>query len=167
MAEENQAASQEDNAPQLRAEKIFIKDVSFETPNSPSIFTEEWKPSLTFDMGQQVSKVSDDMFEVVLVITATTVVGDKTAYLAEVHQAGLFSLQWSDQRQLDRMLGVICPRMLYPYACSAASDLVTRGGFPQLILAPLNFDALYQQRLEEVKENNDSAEAPESSTSSS
>ncbi len=154
MAEEDQAAAQNENRPTVRAEKIYLKDVSFETPNSPTIFTIDSRPQLNFNFGQKIAKISDDgLYEVVLVLTATTKVEDKTAYLAEVHQAGVFTIQHDDQQQIGRLLGVFCPRMLYPYACAAISDLVSKGGFPQLLLAPLNFDALYQQRLNEAQEN--------------
>jgi preprotein translocase subunit SecB len=163
MVDEAQAASGDENKATLRPEKIYLKDVSFETPNSPTIFTLEWQPQLNFDIGQKVAKVSDEgLYEVVLVLTATTTVNDKTAYLAEIQQAGIFTLHAADQAQLDRMLAVVCPRMLYPYACAAMSDLVSRGGFPQLLLAPLNFDALYQQRLVEAQEK--SAAEPAEST---
>ncbi len=154
MAEEQPAASGEENKAALRPEKIYLKDVSFETPNSPTIFTLEWQPQLNFDIGQKVTKVSDEgLYEVVLVLTATTKVSEQTAYLAEVQQAGIFTIQGTDQEQLDRLLGVFCPRMLYPYACAAMSDLVSKGGFPQLLLAPLNFDLLYQQRLDGAQQN--------------
>lgn len=154
MAEEDQAAAQNENKPSVRAEKIYLKDVSFETPNSPTIFTIEWRPQLNFEFGQKISKVSDDgLYEVVLVLTATTKIDDKTAYLAEIHQAGIFTIQHDDQQQIDRLLGIFCPRMLYPYACAAMSDIVSKGGFPQLLLAPINFEALYQQRLNEAEEN--------------
>lgn len=152
MAEEEQAASQDENRPVIRTEKIYLKDVSFETPNAPTIFTLEWQPKLNFNIGQKASPISEDLYEVVLTLTATTTVGDQTAYLAEVHQAGIFTLQAREQEQLDRLVGVVCPRMLYPYACAALSELVTKGGFPQLLLAPLNFEALYQQRLQEKNE---------------
>lgn len=163
MAEEQQAASTEENKVALRPEKIYVKDVSLETPNSPTIFTQEWQPKLNFDIGQKVTKVSDDgLYEVVLVLTATTTVDDMTAYLAEVHQAGIFTIQNTEPQQLDHMLGVFCPQMLYPYACATLTDLVTRGGFPQLVLAPLNFDAIYQQRLHEAQQHA-AAEQTESS----
>ena len=95
----------------------------------------------------------DGVYEVVLVLTATTTVDDTTAYLAEVHQAGIFTIQNTEPQQLDHLLGVFCPQMLYPYACATLTDLVTRGGFPQLVLAPLNFDAIYQQRLHEAQQH--------------
>ena len=154
MAEEQQAASTEENKVALRPEKIYVKDVSLETPNSPTIFTQEWQPKLNFDIGQKVTKVSDDgLYEVVLVLTATTTVDDMTAYLAEVHQAGIFTIQGTNQQQLDSLLAVFCPRMLYPYACAAMSDLVSKGGFPQLMLAPLDFESMYRQRLDEAQQN--------------
>ena len=154
MAEEDQTAAQNDDKPKIRTEKIYLKDVSFETPNSPAIFTVKWQPHLSFDFGQKIVELPEDgLFEVVLILTATSTVEDKTAFLAEVHQAGIFTFQNYDQQQTERLLGVFCPRMLYPYACAAMSDLVTKGGFPQLLLAPINFDALYQQRLKEAEDN--------------
>jgi preprotein translocase subunit SecB len=163
MAEEQPAAPGEENKAALRPEKIYLKDVSFETPNSPTIFTLEWQPQLNFDIGQKVARVSDEgLYEVVLVLTATTTVGDQTAYLAEVHQAGIFTIQGADQAQLDRLLAVFCPRMLYPYACATMSDLVSKGGFPQLLLAPLDFQSMYQQRLD-VAQKNSAAQEVESS----
>jgi preprotein translocase subunit SecB len=159
MAEE-QAAAQEENRPGLRIEKIYLKDVSFETPNSPAVFTMDWKPALNIDISQKVARLSNEgVYEVALVLTATTKIDDKTAYLAEVQQAGIFTLQLPDQSQLDRMLHVICPNLLYPYASAALSDLVSRGGFPQLLLAPVNFDAIYQQRQQEANGNNGAAQA--------
>lgn len=159
MAEEEQAAAVDENRPGLRIEKIYLKDVSFETPNSPAVFTVDWKPALNIDIGQKLARLSDEgVYEVVLVLTATTKIEDKIAYLAEVQQAGIFTLQIPDQAQLERMLHVICPNMLYPYASAALSDLVTRGGFPQLSLAPMNFDAIYQQRQQEANSDNGAAQ---------
>ena len=160
MAEEEQAAAQDENREILRAEKIYLKDLSLETPNSPGIFTIEWQPEMNFDIAQKVARVSEEnLYEVVLVLTATIKVGDKTAYLAEVHQAGLFTIKLNDREKLDRLLGVFCPRMLYPYASAAISELVSKAGFPQLLLAPVNFDQLYQQRLDELYKNGDAPEA--------
>ena len=154
MAEEKQEAGTEENRVSLRPEKIYVKDISLETPNSPAIFTQDWKPKLNFDIGQKVAKISEEgVYEVVLALTATTTVEDKTAYLAEVHQAGIFTIHNTEPQQLDHLLGVFCPQMLYPYACAALSDLVTRGGFPQLVLAPLNFEAIHQQRLQEAQQH--------------
>lgn len=152
MAEEEQNASNETAKAIARIEKIFLKDVSFETPNSPSIFTMEWKPATEFELAHTARKIDDDVYEVVLVITATTKIDDKTAYLAEVHQSGIFTLKVSDEQQLEQATSVFCSRTLYPYACAAMADLVTKGGFPQLLLAPINFDALYQKKLQESGE---------------
>jgi len=151
MAENEQDdARNQENHPVIQAQKIYIKDVSFETPNSPEIFTREWKPAIGLDLGQRVVELPDSHFEVVLSLTATVKVDEATAYLAEVQQAGIFVLHGFDAEKLHKLLNVHCPRMLYPYASFVISDLVTRSGFPQLLLAPVNFDALYKKRLAET-----------------
>ena len=160
MAEEEQAAAQDENRTAIRIDKIYLKDVSFETPNSPAVFTIDWKPALNIDIGQKVARVSDEgMYEVVLVLTATTKIEDQTAYLAEVHQAGIFTIQTRNEERLDRLIHVFCPRMLFPYASAALSDLVTRGGFPQLLVAPINFKAIYEQRQQEANSDTGAAQA--------
>jgi preprotein translocase subunit SecB len=151
MAEQEQdAARNQENHPVIHAQKIYIKDISFETPNSPQIFAREWKPNLNLDLGQAAAELPDSHYEVVLSLTVTVKVDDVTAYLAEVQQAGIFILQGFEPEQLHKIIHVHCPRMLYPYASFVISDLVTRSGFPQLLLAPVNFDALYKKRLSEV-----------------
>lgn len=158
MAEED--AKQETSQPKrmVKAQKIYLKDVSFETPNSPQIFVLDWKPDLTIDFGSSHQPVGDDLYEVVLALTATTKVDDKTAYLAEVHQAGIFLLKGLDQEELQRSLNVSCMRLIYPYACAAVSDLVSRGGFPQLALSPVSFESIYRQRLQQAREQEQTSE---------
>ncbi|MGB5541346.1 MAG: protein-export chaperone SecB [Gammaproteobacteria bacterium] len=147
MAENAQdTAGNQENNPVIHTQKVYIKDISFETPNSPEIFTREWKPNLNLDLGQKITELQDDHYEVVLSLTATMKVDDATAYLAEVQQAGIFLVKGLDTEQMHRILNVHCPRMLYPYASFVISDLVTRSGFPQLLLAPVNFEALYKNR---------------------
>jgi len=151
MAEQDQnAAPAQENNPVVHTKKIYIKDISFETPNSPAVFTREWKPKVKLDLGEQLNELAHDHFEVVLSLTVTVTVGDQTAYLAEVQQAGIFHLQGIDDTRLRNVLHVYCPRQLFPYAAFVISDLVTRGGFPQLLLSPVNFDALYRKRLAEA-----------------
>ncbi len=151
MAENAQdTAGNQENNPVIHTQKVYIKDISFETPNSPEIFTREWKPNLNLDLGQKITELQDGHYEVVLSLTATMKVDDVTAYLAEVQQAGIFLVKGLDPEQMHRILNVYCPRMLYPYASFVISDLVTRGGFPQLLLAPVNFDALYKNRQAEA-----------------
>ena len=152
MADEQQAAPQnEGEQKSIQPQKIYIKDVSFETPNSPDIFLKEWKPHLGVEIGHRAASTPDGLHEVVLVLTVTVKVGDDTAYLAEVQQAGIFSITGHSPDEIQRLHNVFCNRFLYPYACAAISDLVTRGGFPQLLLSPINFDLMYKRRLEEAQ----------------
>ncbi|MDZ4264059.1 MAG: protein-export chaperone SecB [Pseudomonadota bacterium] len=146
MAEE----VQDQTAGQFAVQKIYVKDVSFETPNSPTIFTEtKWEPEVNVQLNSRAAPMADDMHEVVLSVTITTKQGDKTAYLIEVQQAGIFRTAGFEQAQLSHLLGSYCPNILFPYVREAISDMVARGGFPQLLLAPVNFDALYTQHLEQ------------------
>lgn len=147
----------EESSTMLLPQKIYVKDVSFETPNSPRIFLATWEPANTIDLGQRASDLGDDTYEVVLTLTTTVKCGETTAYLAEVHQAGIFTIKGFDEKKLNQILNVYCPRVLYPYACSATTELVTRGGFPQLTLAPISFDAIYHHRQNEAE----SAGAPD------
>ena len=139
----------EDAQTQFAIQKIYIKDISFETPNSPQIFLDKWEPDVSLQLSNTASVLSGNTHEVVLSLTVTAKVQDKTAYLVEVQQAGIFDIHGYDETQLAAVIGSYCPHVLFPYAREVVSDLVTRGGFPQLLLAPLNFDALYRQHLEE------------------
>lgn len=136
---------------QLEIQKVYLKDVSLETPNSPMIFTEPWKPEINVQFNSNASPVTDNVHEVVLTLTITARMGDKTAYLAEVHQAGIFVLKGFDPQQLGPVLGAFCPNVLYPFAREAIASLVGKGGFPPLLLSPVNFEALYLQRLQAQK----------------
>ncbi len=129
--------------------KIYIKDISFETPHSPAIFTEEWKPDINLNLASETSPVGVDLYNVVLSITVTVKIGEKTAFLVEVQQAGIFNVKGFADHELRHMLGSYCPNILFPYARELVSDLATRGGFPQLLLAPVNFDALYAQHMQQ------------------
>jgi len=139
-------------------QKIYTKDISFETPNSPNIFTQKWEPSLDLNLITQVAPLENSMFEVGLTITVTVKIADNIAYLVEVIQAGIFSVGGFSDQEMGPMLGSFCPNILFPYAREVISDLVSKGGFPQLILAPVNFDALYMQHLQQ------SQQMPESKT---
>ncbi|MEW6353723.1 MAG: protein-export chaperone SecB [Pseudomonadota bacterium] len=124
-------------------QKLYVKDLSFETPNSPQIFLEQWKPDVKLQLRSQAAPQSADVYEVVLTLNITATLGEKTAYLVEVQQAGIFSIKGFSEADMGAMLGSYCPTILFPYAREVVSDLVTKGGFPQLLLAPVNFDALY------------------------
>jgi len=149
MSEENNAQTEDGGQGKFNIQKIYVKDISFEAPNTPEIFTVEWEPHNNLDLNTNTKTLADNIYEVVLSITVTTTVGDKTAYLVEVQQAGIFHLEDFSESDLHGMLGSFCPNLLFPYAREAVSDVVTRGGFPQMLLAPINFDALYQQHLEQ------------------
>jgi len=145
-------APQQENRTQFTIQKIYVKDLSFEAPNSPQVFLEKWEPEVSLQISNNGTALSDTTQEVVLTLTVTAKQHDKTAYLIEVQQAGIFSIEGYDQEQLAAMVGGYCPHVLFPFARETVSDLVTRGGFPQLLLAPINFDALYRQHLEQMKQ---------------
>ncbi|AXK73333.1 protein-export chaperone SecB [Lysobacter sp. TY2-98] len=128
-------------------EKIYVKDVSFEVPGAPAVFNEQTQPQLQMNLSQQVTRLNDSAFEVVLGVTLTCLADDKPLYLAEVKQAGVFGLAGFDAQTLDAMLGTHCPGVLYPYARQIISDLIQAGGFPPFLLQPLNFEGLYAEGL--------------------
>ncbi len=129
-------------------QKLYVKNVSFEAPGALEAMRHEWKPEVKLDINTQSTKLEDDMFEVAITVTATTTIDKKAVFLVEVQQVGVFSVGGFDDAQMGHMLGSLCPNILFPYARETISDLVIRGGFPPLYLAPINFDALYTQHLE-------------------
>ena len=135
------------SAAQFTLEKIYVKDVSFEAPNAPQVFNEQGQPQLNMNLNQKVERLDGDLFEVVLGVTLTCTLGEKTVYLAEVEQAGIFGLAGFDERTLDMMLGTYCPNVLFPYVRQSISDLITNGGFPPFYMQPINFEALYAEGL--------------------
>ena len=160
MSEEEQpAAETEENKSIIRPQKIYLKDVSFEAPNSPGLFTKKWEPKLSVELNHSVSMLEDDIYEAILIVTVTATVEDKTAFLAEVHQAGIFVLKGRDPEELQRLQHIASLRTIYPYACAALSDLVTKGGFPQLLLLPMNFAAIYAKKLEQATDQNETPDA--------
>lgn len=149
MAEVGKQAKNESQGqgsePEFGIQRIYIKDLSFEAPNSPQVFLEDWQPELNMDLGTKTDALGDDNHEVVLTVTVTVKMKEKTIFLVEIKQAGIFTIKNFPEDQLRPMLGSFCPNILYPYAREAVTDAVVRGGFPQLYLTPVNFDALYQQ----------------------
>ncbi|MEX0732608.1 MAG: protein-export chaperone SecB [Aquisalimonadaceae bacterium] len=135
---------------QFSIHKIYLKDSSFEVPGAPEIFRGEWKPQVNVDLGTETKRIDDNTFESVLRITVTAKLEDKTAYLCEVEQAGIFGIAGFEGETLDALLGSYCPANLFPYAREAISDLVGKGGFPQMLLGPVNFEALYMQKKQEA-----------------
>lgn len=142
---------------QFGIQKIYLKDISFEAPNAPQIFLEKWEPEVSLQLGNNAIQLSEGVHEVTLTVTVTAKLKDKTAYLVEIKQVGIFNIQGFDQPGVATMVGSYCPNILFPYARESISDIVTRGGFPQLLLAPVNFEALYAQHLEQMKKRAEAA----------
>ncbi|RKX66545.1 MAG: protein-export chaperone SecB [Tenericutes bacterium] len=151
MAEENAASTEEQQA-RFVIQKIYTKDISLETPNSPNIFREEWQPELDLQLGNEHNKIDDDTHEITLTVTATAKVSDKVAFLVEVKQAGVFTLTGYTDQEMGPLIGSYCPNTLFPFAREVISDLVLKAGFPQLVLSPVNFDALYMQQMEQAQQ---------------
>jgi preprotein translocase subunit SecB len=151
MAEENAAATEEQQ-PKFIIQKIYTKDVSFESPNSPEIFRNEWKPKLDLQLGNEYKRIDEQNHEVVLTITVTAKVEDKTAFIVEVKQAGIFTLVGYSNEEMGPLVGSYCPNTLFPFVREVVSDLVTKGGFPQLVLSPVNFDAMYMHQKQQAEQ---------------
>ena len=141
------AAQQDATGPAFTVEKVYVKDVSFEAPGAPAIFSEPGQPDLQLNLNQRVQRLNEALFEVVLGVTLTCKIGEKTAYVAEVQQAGVFGLVGLDPQAIDGLLGTQCPHILFPYIRQLLSDLIQAGGFPPFFLQPINFDGLYAETL--------------------
>ncbi len=140
MSEENQFAIQ----------KLYLKDASLESPQSPQVFADaNWQPEVNVQLNTAHASVGENVYEVVLTVTVTAKQADKVAFLVEIKQAGVFAINGFSEENLGGMLGAYCPEVLFPYAREAISDLVGKGGFPQILLTPVNFNALYTQQLQQ------------------
>jgi len=149
MAEQANGAAGAETSPnaQFNLQKIYVKDASFEAPNAPHVYQEEGQPQLQLNLAQKVQGLADGVFEVVLTVTLTCTLNGKTAYLAEVAQAGIFGVTGFDQRNTEAILATYCPNVLFPYARQAVGEMVTAGGFPPYYLQPINFEQLYAEQL--------------------
>lgn len=136
-----------ENTAQLNLQKIYTKDISFEVPNAPQVYQSQGQPNVELNLAQRVNVLGDAVFEVVLSVTVTCKVDDNTAYLCEVHQAGIFGVTGFDQPSQETVLATYCPNVLFPYVRQIVSDLVQGGGFPPLFLQPINFDAIYAEQM--------------------
>ena len=160
MAEENKvaesAAEQEAQQFEFQIQRIYVKDISFEAPNLPNIFHQEWKPQLGFELDTETKEVGEDLYEVVLHINVSTTLEDSgdTAFICEVKQAGVFTIKGLEGLQLAHCLSSQCPEILYPYARELIASLVNRGTFPALNLSPVNFNALFADYLERLEAEN-------------
>ena len=139
-------AEAQETQPSFQIEKIYVKDLSLELPNAPQVFLQGESPQLEIQVRNESQKFADALYEAVVTVTVTARVGEKTLFLAEAAQAGIFSLRDIPESDIGPLLGIACPNILYPYVREAISDMVTRGGFPPVLLAPVSFEALYAQR---------------------
>jgi len=147
VAEKTETTRQQE----LQIQRIYTKNISFEAPGSPDVFRQNWQPEVSIDLSVNNTKLDEQLYECVLSLTVSAKMKEKTIFLAEVQQAGLFLLEGFDKEQLKHILGAFCPNILFPYIREVVSDLVTRGSFPQLNLAPVNFEALYMQQKQAAK----------------
>lgn len=140
--------------PEFGIQRIYTKDVSFEAPNTPQIFRDNWQPEVNLDLQSKSSRLEDNIYEVVICVTVTVKTNDKVAFIAEVHHAGIFTMRDFPSDQIQQMLGIFCPNIIFPYARERLTDLIVNGGFPQIYLAPINFDAVYQHQLQQKGKTN-------------
>ncbi|HEY8085636.1 MAG TPA: protein-export chaperone SecB [Methylophilaceae bacterium] len=147
MAEENQQANpQEATQSVFNVEKIYVKDLSLEIPNAPQVFLQKDAPQISIELQNKASMVDDGVYDVVLTVTVTAKIEDKVAFLVEVAQAGIFQVRNVPQEAIDGLMSVTCANILFPYAREAVSDMVTRAGFPPVVLNPINFEAIFMQQ---------------------
>lgn len=151
-AEENASA-------QFQIQKLYAKDVSFEVPNAPQVFKETGQADIKLSLAQRVEELGDEQFEVVLTVTVTATVDEKTAYLAEVAQAGIFMLSGFNEQSSHAVMNTMCPNTLFPYARQLITSLVAEGGFPPLVLQPVNFEQMYAQRMQEMMQEQNQGDA--------
>ena len=151
MAEQaNPGANAQAQGPtgQLAIQKIYVKDVSFEAPNTPGVFTEQLNPSVDIHFSNETSELGENQYEVVLQVTVTVKQEERSVYLVEAKQAGIFTITGFPAEHLPAILATACPNILFPYVREVVSDIVVKGGFPQILLAPVNFEMLYAQELQ-------------------
>lgn len=157
MAEDqNQAAEVQE--PVFGIEKVYVKDLSLEIPNAPQIFLQRETPQVGIELSNSARKLEDGLFDVSITVTVTSKIEDKTVFLVEVAQAGIFQARNIPEENLEGLLAVTCPNILFPYAREAVSDLVVRAGFPPVLLNPINFEALYLQQKQQQQQQAAAAE---------
>lgn len=139
--------------PVFGIEKIYVKDLSLEIPNAPKIFLERETPEVNIQLHSKGERIDEGMYEVLLTVTVTAKVKEKTMFLVEVRQAGIFQIRNVPEAELDPVLGIACPNILFPYLRETVSDVVTRAGFHAVILSPVNFEALYHQGKQQAEMN--------------
>jgi preprotein translocase subunit SecB len=143
---------EQNNQPSFGIEKLYVKDLSLEVPNAPAIFLEQDAPEVSIQLNTAGQMVGENAYEVVLTVTVTAKLGEKTVFLVEVGQAGVFRIVNVPEEQLEPLIAIACPNVLFPFAREAVSDAVVRAGFQPIVLQPVNFEGMYMQRLQEQQE---------------
>lgn len=164
MADDKPAAAQDSKAnstaPSFGLQRAYLKDLSLEVPNAPHIFLEQTAPNVEVNVGIGAQRLTDTMFESTVTVTVTTKIEDKVVYLVEATQGGVFEIANMPNEQIDPLLGIVCPTMLYPYLRANVADAITRTTLPPLHLTEVNFQALYQQRQEQASQQAQQGQAP-------
>jgi len=155
MAEQQQAA-----APVFQIQRVYLKEASLEQPNSPAILLEQEQPSVDIQLGIEAAPAADGVYEVCITATVTTKVKDKTVFLVEAKQAGIFEIRNVPQDQLNPILGIACPQIVYPYLRGNVADIVNRAGFPPVHLAEINFQAMYEQQQAQLQQQDGTTSSP-------
>lgn len=150
MAQDSQNQTEQNAAPIFSIEKLYVHDASIEVPNAPAIFTERTTPQINVELGNSAQQIEDGIFNVSIKVTVTAKIEDKTAFLVEVNHSGIFAIRNVPQENMEPILAVACPNILFPYAREAISDMVTRAGFMPVLLNPINFEALYLQQQQQA-----------------
>ena len=143
---------QQNEQPVFGIEKLYVKDLSIEVPNAPEIFLERETPAVEIQLNTTGRNVDEGVFEVVLTVTVTAKLGEKTVFLVEAGQGGIFRIMNVPEEQLEPLIAIACPNVLFPYAREVISDAIGRAGFQPIVLQPVNFEAMYMQRLQESAE---------------
>lgn len=165
MSDQQQQQPGQDGQPFFNIQRVYLKDMSLEQPNSPAIFLEQDMPSVEVEVDVKAERLAETVFEIVVSGTVTAKVKDKVAFLIEAKQAGIFDIRNIPDEQLDPLVGIACPTILFPYLRSNIADAITRAGFPPIHLAEINFQALYEQRLAQLQQQQAAAAgAPNGST---
>ena len=138
--------STEEATPVFQIQRVYLKDLSLEQPNSPAILLEQAQPSVDIQLGVQATPVADGIFEVAVTATVQTKIQDKTVFLVEAKQAGIFEIRNVPEEQMGAIVGIACPQIIYPYLRGNVADTITRAGFPPVHLAEINFQAMYEQQ---------------------
>jgi len=149
---DNNAAQEQTQQPGFSIEKIYVKDASLEIPHAPQIFTDRTQPQIGIELGNFAQQIEENVFEVAIKVTVTAKIADKTVYLVEVTQAGIFQISGVPAENIELIVGITCPNILFPYARESVSDLVVRAGFQPVLLNPINFEALFAQQKQQQAE---------------